>query len=117
AEEHLVVLLNTRKDRQDRAVRLVDMISKINFGRIALIGESLDLVVKMCLNKQISLDRILPIGLKSAQDQFRELIKKATPKTTILAIGNMGAGGAELAQYFEQQHQSQLSHSTPLIYA
>ncbi|MEM9822929.1 MAG: poly-gamma-glutamate synthase PgsB [Bacteroidota bacterium] len=104
-EEHFMFLLNTRKDRQDRAVRLVDMISSIQFGSVALIGESLDLVVKMCLNKNIDLDRILPIGLKTAQEQFKDLLQTATKQTTILAIGNMGAGGAELAQYFEQQHQ------------
>lgn len=105
-EEQIMFLLNTRKDRQDRAIQLVEMMSELKNDSIALMGESVDMVVNMCLKQKIAKDTIVAIGDKPTEEQFLDLCKAAAPKTIIIAIGNMGAGGAELAQYFEQQHNS-----------
>lgn len=103
-EEHFMIVLNTRKDRQDRAVRLVDMMSKLSYGSIGLIGESVEMVVNMCLKKQIPKEKIHPIGIQTTEKQFEQLCELSPEKTTMLAIGNMGAGGAELAAHFEAHH-------------
>ncbi|MEM7187129.1 MAG: poly-gamma-glutamate synthase PgsB [Bacteroidota bacterium] len=104
-KEHLMIVLNTRKDRQDRAIRLVEMMASLQYDSIGLIGESLDGVLTMCKKQHIPRQAICAVGTKPTLQQYQELCQAAGPATTILAIGNMGAGGAELADYFEQNHQ------------
>jgi gamma-polyglutamate synthase len=109
SEEHMVVLLNTRKDRQDRARQLIELISlKLHNCSVALIGESVDLVVEMAKVQKIAKERIYPIGLKSSEETFNDLIHLSGPKTTIVGIGNMGAGGAELVKYFDYVNENKL---------
>lgn len=101
-DEQLVILLNTRKDRQDRARQLIELIAtQLNATHVALIGESVDLVVDMALNQKIERKKIFPIGLKNTSEVFDDLCNLSSEKTTIVGIGNMGAGGAELAKYVE----------------
>jgi poly-gamma-glutamate synthase PgsB/CapB len=103
-DEHMVILLNTRKDRQDRARQLIEMIAlKLNYGAVALVGESVDLVVEMGLKQNIKREDIEAIGDIPTEDKYKELCRTAKPKTTIIGIGNMGAGGAELVKYFESK--------------
>ncbi|MEL6809853.1 MAG: poly-gamma-glutamate synthase PgsB [Bacteroidota bacterium] len=104
-DEHLMIVLNTRKDRQDRSVRLVEMISSLKYTSVGLTGESLDQVCLMCKKQGIFKTEIIPVGTKPTLQQYLQLCSNSDSKTTILAIGNMGAGGAELAEYFEQNHQ------------
>lgn len=104
--EERIILLNTRKDRQDRARQLVEAIaSNITFEKIALIGESCELVEEMALKSDIPLNKIVNIGLKSSEDQFNQLIEATNKESIILGVGNMGVGGADLAKYFENKHQ------------
>lgn len=104
--EERIILLNTRKDRQDRARQLVEAIaSNITFEKIALIGESCELVEEMALKSDIPLNKIVNIGLKSSEDQFKQLIEATNKESIILGVGNMGVGGADLAKYFENKHQ------------
>jgi len=104
ADEHLMIVLNTRKDRQDRAVRLVEMMGLLNYGSIGLIGESLEMVTHMCIKQGIPRNKIHAVGEKSTEEQYKDLCEASKNKTTIIAIGNMGVGGADLAQHFEHQH-------------
>ena len=104
-EEHFMFVLNTRKDRQDRAQRLVEMIGLLDADSIGLVGETLDLVVAMCLKQHITRENIHAIGEKTTAQQYRDICNASHEKTTVIAIGNMGVGGAELAQYFEQKHE------------
>ncbi|WP_299551752.1 poly-gamma-glutamate synthase PgsB [Seonamhaeicola sp.] len=104
-DEHIMIVLNTRKDRQDRAVQLVKMIALLDYGSVGLIGESLDNVFQMCIKKGVPKEKIHAIGEKSTHDQFIDICHASHCKTTVLAIGNMGVGGAELAQYFEKKHK------------
>ncbi len=109
-DEQRTILLNTRKDRQDRARQLVEMIaSKMDYDRVALIGESTDLVEDMALKNQVPKNKILKIGRPDSAEQFKQLLKASAVRSTILGVGNMGAGGAELAHYFEN-FNLQLTH-------
>lgn len=105
-DEHFMFLLNTRQDRQDRAIRLVAMMSQLNYGSIGLVGESLDMVVAMCEKQGITKDKIHAIGAKPTEEQYNNLCEASLSNTTIIAIGNMGAGGAELSEHFENIHNS-----------
>jgi poly-gamma-glutamate synthase PgsB/CapB len=101
-DEQRTILLNTRKDRQDRARQLIEMIAhKMDCDVVALIGESADLVEDMALKNHLPKNKILKIGKPSSEEQFNRLVSASSFKSTILGIGNMGAGGAELAQYIE----------------
>lgn len=103
--EEKIILLNTRKDRQDRARQLIEAIaSNMDFHKVALIGESCDLVEEMALKSGIALNKIINIGLVSSEDQFNQLIASTDQESIVLGIGNMGVGGADLAKYFENKH-------------
>ncbi|MCF8256895.1 MAG: poly-gamma-glutamate synthase PgsB [Flavobacteriales bacterium] len=107
-DEFKIAVLNNRKDRQDRAVRLVEMVSKLEFDLLVLIGEAVEMVESMCRSISIPKDKLLSIGLKPTDEQFRMLMNASAKSTTIVAFGNMGAGGAELSKMFENQHNHQL---------
>ena len=103
--EEKIILLNTRKDRQDRARQLINVIAlNMNFNKIALIGESCDLVEEMAIKIGIPPNKIVNIGLTKSVTQFEKLISETEKESIILGIGNMGVGGAELAKYFEKKH-------------
>lgn len=101
-EETTVILLNTRHDRQDRARQLIEMIgSKMDFDYLGLIGESSDLVKEMALKNKIPLNKIIIIGDISTEDKYNQIFDTIKENATVVGIGNMGAGGAELAKYYE----------------
>lgn len=101
-EEETIILLNTRHDRQDRARQLVEMIaSKMEFDFIGLIGESSDLVKEMALKSGIPDNKIVKIGDKTPEEKYYEIFEAIKNKGVVVGIGNMGAGGAELAKFYE----------------
>ena len=104
-----IAVLNSRKDRQDRAVRLVEFMANLDFDYLALTGETVEMVGSMCVSKGIPKEKILSIGLKPTEEQFRIIAKNSTENTTIVAFGNMGAGGAELSNMFKDTHNQQLN--------
>jgi gamma-polyglutamate synthase len=102
--EQAIILINTRKDREDRARQLVEMTAeKLNFSILALIGDSCDIVKTMAMKNNIPENKIALIGKKNTSEVFNELISISSNKATLVGVGNMGAGGAELVKYFEQQ--------------
>lgn len=105
-DEHLMVLLNTRKDRQDRARQLVKLIKDLDYNTVALMGESMDLVVEMCLKNSIPRDKIVSLDASDPEEQYNQLLKASAGNTSIVGIGNMGAGGAELSNYFEDRSKN-----------
>ena len=104
-DEDLMLLLNSRRDRESRAIQLVELISQLSFTSIGLIGESLDSVIKICEYNGIDKSLIHVISEVDTTEKYQKLVDVSGLKTTILAIGNMGAGGAELSDYFEKHHQ------------
>tara|TARA_Y100001934_G_scaffold252612_1_gene316800 strand:+ start:746 stop:1927 length:1182 start_codon:yes stop_codon:yes gene_type:complete len=101
-----IILLNTRKDRQDRARQLVETIaSEMDFDKIALIGESCELVEEMALKNKIAYNKIIMIGWPSTQVQYQKLFEATVENSVVLGVGNMGVGGSDLAKFFEKKHQ------------
>ena len=82
------------------------MMSQLDYGSIGLVGESLDMVVTMCEKQDIPTTKIHAIGAKPTLEQYHDLCEASLSNTTIIAIGNMGAGGAELSEHFENIHQT-----------
>lgn len=106
-DELKIILLNTRKDRQDRARQLIELIAQnIDTHVVGLIGESVELVVDMALSNKIPKSKIHAIGLKTPEETYNELMNISGEKSIIVGIGNMGAGGAELVKHFEQKSKN-----------
>lgn len=106
-DELKIILLNTRKDRQDRARQLIELIAQnIDTHVVGLIGESVELVVDMALSNKIPKSKIHAIGLKTPEETYNELMNISGEKSIIVGIGNMGAGGAELVKFFEQKSKN-----------
>lgn len=106
-----IVLLNTRQDRLDRARQLAEMVSK-RIGNEAdyllLIGQSNDVVEGMATGFGFPAKKIINLGMTSPEHVFEKVLSVTEKKSTILAIGNMGCGGAETAEFFE--HRSTINH-------
>lgn len=103
-DKQYIIVLNSRKDRKDRSGQLVEMVSTCAFDYLALTGENSAQVRQMALNARIAANKILPVGLKSPEEQLADLMRVVGRDAVIVAFGNMGAGGAELSKLFEEKH-------------
>lgn len=106
-----IVLLNTRQDRLDRARQLAEMVSKkigTEADLLMLIGQSCDVVEGIASGFGFPSKKIVNIGMTTPEKVFEKILSVTDKKSNIVAIGNMGCGGAEIAEYFE--HRSTLSN-------
>lgn len=99
-----IVLLNSRKDRQDRARQLVECIAgNMGIDRLVLMGEAHELVAGMARRAGIKSERISLLESSKSAEQLEALFSNIEKEALVLALGNMGAGGAELAEHIDQQ--------------
>lgn len=104
--ESVIILLNTRHDRLDRAKQLAEMVgAKMNdeIDFLMLMGESTDVVESMSRDYGTDKRKIVNIGFKEPNEIFEKIISLTAKTSTVLAIGNMGGKGAALAEYFESR--------------
>ncbi len=102
-----IILLTIRHDRQSRALQLIHLLAqKINCDYIILIGESTDIIEDKALKLGIPREKIKNPGLGKPEEIYSYLIEISTSKTTIVGIGNMGAGGAEVARIFKSKNHN-----------
>lgn len=110
-EGKTVVLLNTRHDRLDRARQLAEMVSR-KIGNEAdylmLVGQSCEVVESMATGYGFPARKIINLGMTTPEKVFEKVLSLTEKSSTIVAIGNMGCGGAETAEYFE--HRSIVNH-------
>ena len=106
--KEFMVLINARKDRKERSEQLVEACTKIEFNNLLLSGENVDLVKNMALKNKINIHKIHLLGQTEPESQVAKIIPLIKKETVIVAFGNMGAGGAELSNYFEN-HQIKVS--------
>lgn len=102
--ENVVIILNSRSDRTDRARQLINMISaqlKGQFDHLFLTGESEKIIRRMALESGIQPDLISSPGQTDPENIYQEIFTRANQKTAVIAFGNMGAGGSLIAEYFE----------------
>ncbi|NQS97661.1 MAG: poly-gamma-glutamate synthase PgsB [candidate division Zixibacteria bacterium] len=103
---HLTVMLNTRADRFDRSIQLLEICqAHIPFDELVFIGEKLEQVVSNAIRLKIRRDKFVLIKSKSPEEAFNRIIESAPPtgKMLVFAIGNMGGGGLQVANYFKKQ--------------
>ena len=96
-----ILLLNTRADRFNRSVQLVEMIAKnIDFDLLISMGESTDMLVPHFRRTGINAQKVKKIGLKKPDQVVDILFQEAGDKAFVFACGNAGHGGLEVAEMF-----------------
>jgi len=100
----VIILLNSRADRQDRSIQLIEMVlSNIDFDFIVLTGEKTQRFMMQLASHQVSKEKSIGLGWMKPEKVYQILFDLIEGKGTILAIGNVGAGGLDLFRYFYRQ--------------
>jgi len=108
----VIVLLNTRADRFDRSVHLLEMISNhIKYDYLVSIGEKVHMLSFYYRRFGIEADKVAEMGLTTTDAVYRKIIELAGERSLVLAVGNMGAGGLAVANYFRSRSQTKEKQS------
>jgi poly-gamma-glutamate synthase PgsB/CapB len=105
-KELKIILLNSRKDRLDRARQLTGMVGKQfndEYDYLILVGESSEVVESLATSNGVKRNKILNLGWTEPEAVFEAILACTEKESTVLAIGNMGAMGADVAEYFENR--------------
>jgi gamma-polyglutamate synthase len=103
---NVIVLLNTREDRLDRARQLSVMTGRNlsdDLHYLILIGQATGMVESLCIQSGVAGNRILNLGWTDPQNVYSAIISCTEKESTVLALGNMGGMGAKVAEMFEQR--------------
>jgi len=97
----VVLMLNSRADRQDRSIQLIEMATEgTKFDYFALTGESLDKFSSMLPKYGVEKSKIVPIGWISPEKVYHKLFELIPDRGTVFGMGNVGAGGLDVFRYF-----------------
>ena len=100
----VIILLNSRADRQDRSIQLIEMVAgNIVFDRLVLTGEKSQKFMFYAMSNKIPREKIVTLGWQRPEKVYAKLFELIQDKGTILGIGNVGAGGLDLFRYFYKQ--------------
>ena len=106
----VLLLLNTRTDRFDRSIQLLEMISlHMKFDYLLFTGEEVQRVYENSVRLKMPKDKLLPLGKKRPEELFRQMAKLVPDKKSVLimAMGNAGGGGLEIANYIDKKAAEQ----------
>lgn len=109
------ILLNTRADRYDRTIQLLEMIQEgmpHDFEYLFLMGESVERVYGSLPRYGIALDKTVKMGMVAPEKTFNEIFKRVQNIGTVFAIGNVGKGGLDIARYFAAKKKLRQMAST-----
>ena len=96
-----ILLVNSRSDRQDRSMQLLEMIARhIQFDYLMLTGQSLNRFISYALKQKIAKSKVIGIGMTSPEKVYQEVFSLVKDKGTVVGLGNVGAGGLDIARYF-----------------
>ena len=101
-----IILLNTREDRLDRAKQLTGMVGRQfnnEYDFLILIGESSEVVEDLAIRNKVKKNKIINLGWTEPESVFESILACTEKESTVLGIGNMGAMGAIVAEYFENR--------------
>jgi gamma-polyglutamate synthase len=101
-----IILLNTRQDRLDRAKQLTGMIGSElidQFDYLMLIGQSAEVVEELAISNGVKRNKIINLGWTEPESVFEAILAYTIDQSTIVAIGNMGGMGGQVADYFENR--------------
>ncbi len=99
-----VMLLNTRADRFDRSLQLLEMIGEnIKYDFVVSIGEKTRMLSQYYRRYGIDPGRIFELGMTTREAVFEKVLEIIPRRGIVLAMGNMGAGGLAVAYHFRDR--------------
>ncbi|MBL7191904.1 poly-gamma-glutamate synthase PgsB [bacterium] len=102
----VLLQLNSRADRYDRSLQLLEIISGyMRFDYLLLTGEVMEKVRENAVRMRIPKSKIAAWG-KVHPEEFLHKIEELVPSSKtclIMAIGNAGGGGLAIANYFKKR--------------
>ncbi len=100
----VVIMLNTRADRFDRSLQLLEMIgASIQYNYFVSIGEKNRMLAQYYNRYKIAPQQTVELGLTTREVIYHKVMDLIPAHGMILAIGNMGAGGLSVAHYFRDR--------------
>jgi len=102
-----IILLNSRADRQDRSVQLIEMTAKhLNFDYLVLTGQSLNRFMNFAVKYNIPKSKTIGLGTMKPEKVYEEIFKLVKDKGAVLGLGNVGAGGLDIARTFYKNRRT-----------
>jgi poly-gamma-glutamate synthase PgsB/CapB len=99
--ETVIVLLNSRADRQDRSMQLIEMlVGSIQFDKVVLTGENPIKFEQYLLKNKVPADKIIALGWHKPEVVYNKLFSLVEHQGIVMGIGNVGAGGLDIFRYF-----------------
>ncbi|MFH1862467.1 MAG: poly-gamma-glutamate synthase PgsB [bacterium] len=100
----VIVLLNTRADRFDRSLQLLEMVSsQMKWNYLISIGEKTHRLVPYYRRYNIDRRNVVEMGLTTTDAVYHKIFELTQERSIVFAIGNMGAGGLAVAHYFRDR--------------
>lgn len=100
----IIVLLNTRADRFDRSRQLLWMAANyVKYDYIVSIGEKTSLLAQYYRRYKVDPSKVLQLGMTTCEAVYHKIFELIKGDALVLAIGNMGAGGFAVANYFRDR--------------
>jgi gamma-polyglutamate synthase len=109
------VILNTRADRYDRTVQLLEMLQEgmpHDFAYLFLTGECVERVFGSLPRYGIDQAKAVKVGIVPPEATLDEVMKRVETIGTVFAIGNVGKGGLEIAKHFAEKKTVRQMNST-----
>jgi poly-gamma-glutamate synthase PgsB/CapB len=100
----LIVLVNSRKDRIQRAEQLGEFITfRLDADYYIVTGEYTRPLVARAISCGMPHNKIEDLGGRSLEAVFNSVVNLATEKTLVFGIGNMVGFGEEIVEYFMER--------------
>ncbi|MCL4304523.1 poly-gamma-glutamate synthase PgsB [bacterium] len=104
----VMFMLNTRADRYDRTIQLLEMIRDHlvgEFDYLLLNGENLDRVYNSLPEYNIDQAKAIRIGMNVPSVTYNAIFERVSNIGTVFAMGNVGKGGLDIATYFANKRR------------
>jgi poly-gamma-glutamate synthase PgsB/CapB len=100
----VIMLLNTRADRFDRSLQLLEMIgANIKYDYIVSIGEKTRMLAQHYQKYNIEPQKVIELGITTKETVYHRVFELVNNHGIVLAMGNMGAGGLAVAYHFRDR--------------
>jgi gamma-polyglutamate synthase len=98
-----IILLNTRADRFNRSVQLVEMIgANIEFDLLISMGKSTDMLTQHIKRAGIPSEKVVNIGFIGAEKSYEKIWEQIDDRAFLFACGNAGQGGLAVSERFKK---------------
>lgn len=99
----VIVILNTRADRFDRTLQLLEMLQEgmpHDFDYLFLNGERVEQTYATLPRFNLAQEKAVKNGILPPEATYRAVFDRVQSLGTVFAIGNVGKGGLDIAKYF-----------------